>query len=86
MSFLSALLQFAINEAPHAVDDLKTLNNLTKQIRDIINKHPNPTSVREGAAALTALETVAQQGFQFIASHSSMVASAAKAAKPAAKK
>ncbi|MCJ2085489.1 hypothetical protein MKK88_05705 [Methylobacterium sp. E-005] len=83
MSFLSSMLTFLVKEAPHAAEDLQTLNSLTKQIRDLINKHP--TNTREGFATLTALETVAQQGFQFLAAHSSMVAAPGKSATPAKK-
>jgi hypothetical protein len=84
MSFLSSMVSFLVKEAPHAAEDLHTLNNLTTQIRDLINKHP--TNTREGAAALVALETVAQQGFQFLAAHAGMVAAPGKSATPTTKK
>lgn len=78
MSFLSSMVSFLIKEAPHAAEDLQTLNTLTKNIRDVLTKLPS--NGREVQAALTALETVAQQGFQAIASHSSMTAAPAKSA------
>jgi hypothetical protein len=78
MSFLSSMFSFLVKEAPHVADDLKALNTMTKEVRDLINKFP--TNTREAQAALTALETVAQQGFQLIASHSSMVAAPGKSA------
>ena len=83
MSFLSSMLSFLVKEAPHAAEDLHTLNTLTTSIRDVLTKLPS--NAREVQAALTALETVAQQGFQAIAAHSSMAAAPGKSATTAKK-
>jgi hypothetical protein len=83
MSFLSSMVSFFVKELPHAAEDLKALDTMTKEVRDLLKKFPSNT--REAQAALTALETVAQQGFQLIASHSSMTAAPGKSATPAKK-
>lgn len=77
MSFLSQAFSFFVKEAPHLQQDLSTLNNLTKEIRDMIS---GLKSGRERDAALVALENVAMQGWQAIVAHG------AAAPKPAAKK
>lgn len=77
MSFLSTVFSLFVKEAPHIEEDLKVLNNMTKAIRDMIT---SLKTGRERDAALSALETVAMQGFQAIMAHAGTASTAGKAA------
>lgn len=68
MSVLTTLLPFLVKEAPHAEELLTEFAALTKQARAVLDKLPSASNIeREVHAAMTALETAAQQGLNGIA-------------------